>query len=84
MFVEDEKDYIMRMIGQMVRALVSVILGKEFRMAELPDENKYEVSGKPLEEYLGMVNAGQINEAFGFVNEGKSDKPCKAEPNGLR
>ena len=43
MFVEDEKDYIMRMIGQMVRALVSVILGKEFRMEELPDENKYEV-----------------------------------------
>ena len=77
MFVEDEKDYIMRMIGQMVRAFVSLILGKEFRMEELPDENKHKVSVKPLEEYLAMVNAGQINEAFGFVNEGKSDKPLQ-------
>ena len=69
MFVEDEKDYIMRMVRQMVRALVSMILGKEFRMVELPDENKYEVSGKTLEEYLGMVDAGQINEAENVILE---------------
>ncbi len=48
MYLEDEKDYIMRMIKQMVRALFSVILGKEFHLVELPNENKCEVSGTPL------------------------------------
>ena len=69
MFVEDEKDYIMRMIRQMVRALVSLILGKEFRMVELPNENKYEVSGNSLDEYLLMIDAGQINEAENEILE---------------
>ncbi|MBQ1312426.1 MAG: hypothetical protein IIY55_11315 [Blautia sp.] len=70
MFVEDEKDYIMRMIKQMVRMLFSVILGKEYQLTELPDENKYEVSGKPLEEYLRMVDAGSVNEAENAILEG--------------
>ena len=63
MYVEDEKDYIMRMIKQVIRALFSVILGKEYTMVEMPQENKYEVSGKGLDEYLNMVNRGMINEA---------------------
>ena len=63
MFVEDEKDYIMRMIKQLIRALFSVILGREYTAIEMPQENKYEVSGKGLEEYLNMVNRGMINEA---------------------
>ena len=69
MFVEDEKDYIMRMIRQMIRALVSLILGKEFTLVELPNENKYEVSGSTLDEYLMMVDAGQINEAENAILE---------------
>ena len=69
MYLEDEKDYIMRMIKQMVRALFSVILGKEFQMVELPDENKCEVSGTPLDEYLEMIDKGQINEAENHVLE---------------
>ena len=63
MFVEDEKDYIMRMIKQVIRALFSIILGKEYTMVETPQENKYEVSGKAMEEYLKMVDEGMINEA---------------------
>ena len=63
MFVEYEKDYIMRMIKQLIRALFSVILGREYTAIEMPQENKYEVSGKGLDEYLNMVNRGMINEA---------------------
>ena len=58
------------MIKQMVRMLFSVILGKEYQLTELPDENKYEVSGKPLEEYLRMVDAGSVNEAENAILEG--------------
>ena len=63
MFVEDEKDYIMRMIKQVIRALFSIILGKEYTLVEMPQENKYEVSGKAMEEYLKMIDEGMINEA---------------------
>ena len=69
MYLEDEKDYIMRMIKQMVRALFSVILGKEFHLVELPNENKCEVSGTSLDEYLEMVDRGQINEAENRILE---------------
>ena len=42
----DEKDYIMRMIKEMVRGLFSLAFGKEYVSVELEKENKYEVSGK--------------------------------------
>ena len=42
----DEKDYIMRMIKEMVRVLFSLAFGKEYVSVELEKENKYEVSGK--------------------------------------
>ena len=69
MYLEDEKDYIMRMIRQLVRALTSVILGKEFKLVELPKENKYNVSGTPLQDYLDMVDQGRINEAENRILE---------------
>lgn len=59
----DEKDYIMRIIKEMVRVLFSLMLGKQYQSVELPEENKYEVSGKTLEEFEKMVDAGLINEA---------------------
>lgn len=59
----DEKDYIMRIIKEMVRVLFSLMLGKEYKSVELPDENKYEVSGKNLGEFERMVDKGLINEA---------------------
>ncbi len=59
----DEKDYIMRMIKEMVRVLFSLVLRKQYVSVELPDENKCSVSGKGLDEYLGMIDTGQINEA---------------------
>ena len=59
----DEKDYIMRMIKEMVRVLFSLVLGKKYVSVELEKENKYEVSGKNLKNFLDMIDLGQINEA---------------------
>lgn len=63
MTYEDEKDYIMRIIKEMVRVLFSLMLGKQYRQVELPAENKYSVSGKGLDEFKAMVDRGEINEA---------------------
>ena len=59
----DEKDYIMRMIKEMVRVLFSLAFGKEYVSVELEKENKYEVSGKNLKIFINMIDLGQINEA---------------------
>ena len=63
MYFSDEKDYIMRMIKEMVRILFSLIYGKKYVSVELEKENKYEVSGKNLKNFLDMIDSGQINEA---------------------
>lgn len=67
---EDEKDYIMRMIKEMVRVLFSLAFGKQYTSVEPEKENKYEVSGKNLKEFLVMVDAGQINEAENILLDG--------------
>ena len=59
----DEKDYIMRMIKERVRVLFSLAFGKKYVSVELEKENKYEVSGKNLKNFLNMIDLGQINEA---------------------
>ena len=59
----DEKDYIMRMIKEMVRVLFSLVFGKKYVSVELEKENKCEVSGKNLKNFLDMIDLGQINEA---------------------
>ena len=65
----DEKDYIMRIIKEMVRVLFSLMLGKQYKSVELPEENKYEVSGKALEEFEKMVDQGFVNEAENMLLE---------------
>lgn len=69
----NEKDYIMRIIKEMVRVLFSLMLGKQYRSVELPEENKYEVSGKALEEFEKMVDEGFINEAENILLEHMND-----------
>ena len=59
----DEKDYIMRMIKEMVKVLFSLMFGKQYNSVELPKENKYEVSGKQLKDLLTMIDHGNINDA---------------------
>ena len=63
MYFTDEKDYIMRMLKEMVRVLFSLVFGKKYVSVELEKENKYEVSGKKLKSFLDMIDLGQINEA---------------------
>ena len=63
MYFTDEKDYIIRMIKEMVRVLFSLVFGKKYVSVELEKENKYEVSGKKLKSFLDMIDLGQINEA---------------------
>ena len=63
MYFSDEKDYIMRMIKEMVKILLSLICGKKYVSVEFEKENKYEVSGKNLKNFLDMIDSGQINEA---------------------
>lgn len=57
----DEKDYIMRMIKETIRVLFVVAFGEKYVSVEL--ENKYEVSGKNLKDFLDMIDEGNINEA---------------------
>lgn len=66
----DEKDYIMRIIKEMFRVLFSLMLGKQYQSVELPKENKYEVSGKALEELEQLVDDGRINEAENLLLDG--------------
>lgn len=80
MFYENEKDYIMRIIQEMVRVLFSLILGKQYTQVELPAENKYTISGKDLEDYLAMIDQGQINEAENLLLEHLDyDNPAELE-----
>ena len=60
---EYEKDYIMRVIKEMVRVLFSLLFGKKYASVEQENENKYEVSGKKLNELKAMVDQGKMNEA---------------------
>lgn len=69
MTFNDEEDYIMRIIKEMVRVLFSLMLGKQYKSVELQEENKYEVSGKALEEFKKMINEGFINEAENILLE---------------
>ena len=65
----DEKDYLMRIIKELVRVLFSLMLGKQYKSVELPKKNKYEISGKALEEFEKMVDEGFINEAENILLE---------------
>ena len=69
MGVVDEKDYIMRMIKEMVQVLFSLGFGKKYVSVELEDENKYEVSGNTLKYFFDMIDQGDINEAENLLLE---------------
>lgn len=60
---EDEKDYIMRMIKEMVSVLFSILLGKQYVSVDEERKNGYEVSGTDLNDLLDMIDNGQIHEA---------------------
>ncbi len=67
---QDEKDYIMRIIKEMVRILFSLMFGKQCDCVEREAENGYEVSGRRLGELLKMIDDGKINEAENILLTG--------------
>lgn len=67
---EDEKDYIMRIIKETVRLLFSLMLGKNYVSVEQELKNKYEVSGRTLDDLLSMADDGKINEAENIILDG--------------
>ena len=67
---EDEKDYIMRIIKETVRLLFSLMLGKNYVSVEQEIQNKYEVSGRTLNDLLSMADDGKINEAENIILDG--------------
>ena len=69
MTFEDEKDYIMRIIKEMVRVLFSLMLGKKYVAVEMERDNGYEVSGRKLAELLEMIDHGEINKAENLLLE---------------
>ena len=50
--MEFEQDYLMRMIKQMIAALINALLGKENKMVELPLEEQYVSSQGLLHDCL--------------------------------
>ena len=67
---EDEKDYIMRIIKESVQLLFSLMLGKNYVSVEQELKNKYEVSGRTLDDLLSMADDGKINEAENIILDG--------------
>lgn len=65
----DEKDYVMRIIKEMVRVLFSLMLGKKYNSVELQKENKCKIAGKAFEEFEKMVDDGLINDAENLLLE---------------
>ena len=66
----DEKDYIMRIIREIVAILISLLLGKKYVRVELPEENRFDVAGKTLDEYKAMADHGEVNEAENMLLDG--------------
>lgn len=67
---EDEKDYIMRVIKEMVRMLFALLFGQKQFSVEQELQNGCQVSGKKLDELLAMTDNGGINEAENIILAG--------------
>ena len=67
---EYEKDYIMRIIKEMVRILFSLLFGKKQVAVGQEAENKYEVAGKKLSALKAMIDQGNMNEAENILLDG--------------
>jgi hypothetical protein len=68
--IDDEKDYIMRIIKEMVRMLFSLLFGRRYSAVEIENVNKFEVEGKTLDDLLDMADSGKINEAENILLDG--------------
>lgn len=76
---ENEKDYIMRMIKEMVRVLFSLMLGKHYVQVEPEIENKYTVSGTSLGEFKAIGGPGR-SQRGGKYSAGHSGLQRQGSP----
>lgn len=67
--MEFEKDYIMRMIKQVVVALARIIFNKPGPMYELPEERDFTAVDDLYVRLLKLADAGKINEAENLLYE---------------
>lgn len=75
-----EEDYVMRMIKDMVRAIIKTILGKTELDYELPKENKYTKDDMVFIKMLELADDGQINEAENLLlTEFEFEQPKQLE-----
>ena len=61
--MELEKDYILRMIKDLVKSIAHLVLGKAEIEYQLPEESEYSRVDTLYVNLLELVNMGQINEA---------------------
>lgn len=65
-----EEDYLMKMVKQAVRALVSLALGKDLPPYELPDEQKnYTDTDRLYATLIQLANEGKFDEAENLLFE---------------
>ena len=62
-YMELEKDYILRMIKDLTKSIAHLILGKSEIEYELPEESEYSRVDTLYVKLIELVNMGQINEA---------------------
>ncbi|MEG0855305.1 MAG: DUF6483 family protein [Terrisporobacter sp.] len=58
-----DKDYILRMVNDLVKSIAHIILGKSEIEYALPDKNEYDKVDYLYVRLLEMSNNGHINEA---------------------
>lgn len=67
--MEYEKDYIMRMIKEMVRALAELIFGKATDVYEMPVNDQFTHGDNLYNQLITMADSGKINEAENLLYE---------------
>lgn len=60
---ETEKDYILRLIKEIVRTLISLVLGRKYGQEEPAPEIRYGLSSHDYDDIKNMVDRGEVNEA---------------------
>ena len=67
--MELEKDYILRMIRDLVKSIAHLILGKSEIDYKLPDKSEFTKLDNLYVRLMELVNKGQINEAEDMLFE---------------
>ncbi len=67
--MEFENDYIMRLIKQTIRAIVSIMMGKEFSLYDYVQDELHTESDGLYDRMIALVNNGKINEAENLMYE---------------